>query len=170
MMRFMQTTKRAVRLAIVAAALVLSGPAHAEKSTLATMLTASEIVKITGATTLFNPLIAGVIEQAKLLFLQQDPSLSKDINEIAIKMRNDLAPRMSELSGAVAQIYARHFTEQELKDLLVFYKSPIGMKLLAEQPKIVDASLKFAQDWANKLSDEVIAKLRTELKKKGHSL
>ena len=134
------------------------------------MLTASEIVKITGATSLFNPLIAGVIEQAKLLFIQQDPSLSKDINEIAIKMRNDLAPRMSELSGAVAQIYAKHFTEQELKDLLVFYKSPVGTKLLAEQPKIADASLKFAQDWANKLSDEVIAKMRTELKKKGHSL
>jgi hypothetical protein len=170
MMCFMQTTKRAVRLAIASAALVLSGPAFAEKPTLATMLTASEIVKITGATTLFNPLIAGVIEQAKLLFLQQDPSLSKDINEIAIKMRNDLAPRMSELSSEVAQIYARHFTEQELKDLLVFYKSPVGTKLLAEQPKIADAALKFAQDWANKLSDEVIAKIRTELKKKGHSL
>jgi hypothetical protein len=169
-MCFMQTTKRAVRLAIASAALVLSGPAFAEKPTLATMLTASEIVKITGATTLFNPLIAGVIEQAKLLFLQQDPSLSKDINEIAIKMRNDLAPRMSELSSEVAQIYARHFTEQELKDLLVFYKSPVGTKLLAEQPKIADAALKFAQDWANKLSDEVIAKIRTELKKKGHSL
>lgn len=169
-MRFMQTTHRVARLAIVTAALVLSGPALAQNSSLSVMLTASEIVKITGATSLFNPLIAGVIEQAKLLFIQQDPSLSKDINEIAIKMRNDLAPRMSELSGAVAQIYAKHFTEQELKDLLVFYKSPVGTKLLAEQPKIADASLKFAQDWANKLSDEVIAKMRTELKKKGHSL
>ena len=63
-----------------------------------------------------------------------------------------------------------HFTEQELKDLLAFYKSPVGKKLIAEQPTIVDASLKFAQDWANKLSDEVIAKMRDELKKKGHAL
>jgi hypothetical protein len=28
----------------------------------------------------------------------------------------------------------------------------------------------FAQTWANKLSDEVIAKMRDEMKKKGHQL
>jgi hypothetical protein len=81
-----------------------------------------------------------------------------------------LAPRLSELSGQVAKIYAEHFTEQELKDLLAFYKSPLGKKLLTEQPKVADASLRFAQDWANKLSDEVVEKMRAELKKKGHAL
>ena len=33
-----------------------------------------------------------------------------------------------------------------------------------------DVSLKFAQDWANKLSDQVIADMRDELKKRGHAL
>ena len=60
--------------------------------------------------------------------------------------------------------------KQELKDVLAFYKTPAGKKLLAEQPKIVDSSMKFAQDWANKLSDQVIAKMREELKKRGHAL
>jgi hypothetical protein len=49
----------------------------------------------------------------------------------------------------------------------VFYKSPAGKKLISEQPKVVDASMKFAQDWANKLSDQVIAQMREELKKRG---
>ncbi|HLF22319.1 MAG TPA: DUF2059 domain-containing protein, partial [Burkholderiales bacterium] len=122
------------------------------------------------ATALFNTLIAGVVEQAKLLFLQQNPGLSKDVNEIASKMRNDLAPRLNELRGEVARIYAARFNEQELKDLLAFYKSPVGKKYVEQQPQIADASLRFAQNWANKLSDEVIAKMRVELKKKGHSL
>ena len=30
--------------------------------------------------------------------------------------------------------------------------------------------MSFAQTWANKLSDEVIAKMRAEMKKKGHDL
>ena len=134
------------------------------------MQTASEIVSTTGAMALFNPLIPGVVEQAKGLFLQQDPSLTRDVNEIAAKMRSDLAPRLSEISAEIAKIYTEHFTEQELKELLAFYKSPLGKKLLTEQPKVADASLKFAQDWANKLSDEVVAKMRAELKKKGHAL
>ena len=70
----------------------------------------------------------------------------------------------------MAKLYASHFSEAELKQLLAFYKSPIGVKLIAEQPKVGEESLKFAQDWANKLSDQVIANMRDELKKRGHAL
>jgi hypothetical protein len=171
MMRFMQATNRAIRLAAVAVALAVSSPAaHAQQPSAAAMSTAKEIVTVTGATSLFNPLIAGVVEQAKLLYLQQDPSLSKDLNEIAAKLRSDLAPRFEEVANDVARNYATNFTEQELKDVLAFYKSPAGKKLISEQPKVVDASLKFAQTWANSLSDEVVGKMREELKKKGHAL
>jgi hypothetical protein len=67
-------------------------------------------------------------------------------------------------------LYATSFSEQELKEILAFYKTPSGKKLLTEQPKMVDDSMKFAQDWANKLSDQVVAKMRDELKKRGHAL
>jgi hypothetical protein len=167
-MSIIQAIKRTSRLAAVAVALVAFGPAaHSQQPSAAAMSTAKEVVTVTGATTLFNPLIAGVVEQAKLLFLQQNPGLSKDLNEIAIKIRNDLAPRFDELVNDVARNYAIHFTEQELKDVLAFYKSPAGKKLISEQSKVVEASMKFAQDWANKLSDQVIAQMREELKKRG---
>jgi len=167
-MSIIQAIKRTSQLAAVAVAMVAFGPAaHSQQPSAAALSTAKEIVTVTGATALFNPLIAGVIEQAKLLFLQQNPSLSKDLNEITTKMRNDLAPRFDELVNFVALNYATYFTEQELKDVLAFYKSPAGKKLISEQPKVVDASMKFAQDWANKLSDQVIAQMREELKKRG---
>jgi hypothetical protein len=134
------------------------------------MASAKELITITGTTTLFSPLIAGVVEQAKVLYLQQNPALAKDLNEIATQIRTDLQPRFSELTEEVARLYAANFTEQELKDILAFYKTTAGKKLLAEQPKIVDTSMKFAQDWATKLSDQVIAKMRDELKKRGHAL
>lgn len=171
MMRFMQAAYRAIRLATVAVALVLSSAAaYAQQPSAAAMATAKEIVVVSGATNLFNPLIAGVVEQAKLLFLQQNPGLAKDLNEVATKMRTDLAPRLEELHSEVARLYATRFTEQELKDILAFYKSPAGKKMLTEQPAVVDSSMKFAQDWSNKLSAEVIGKMREELKKKGHAL
>jgi uncharacterized protein len=170
-MRFMQTTHRAIRVATVAVVLALASPAaYAQQPSATAIATAKEIVAITGATTLFNPLIAGVVEQAKLLFLQQNPALSKDLNEISAKLRSDLAPRFAELVDDVAKNYATSFTEQELKDILAFYKTPAGAKLISAQPKVVDASLKFAQTWANTLSEQVIAKMRDELKKKGHAL
>lgn len=170
-MRFMRAAHRAIRFSTVAATLMLAGPvAYAQQPSAAAMATAKEIVSITGSTSLFDPLIAGVIEQAKILFLQQNPALAKDLNEISVKLRAELAPRFGELVNEVAKNYATRFNEQELKDLLAFYKSPVGSKLLSEQPKIVDTSLKFAQTWANNLSEQVIGKMREELKKKGHAL
>jgi uncharacterized protein len=170
-MRVVQFIKSTVRPAGVVIALVaFTVGATAQQPSAAAVQTAKEIVDVTGATALFNPLIAGVVEQAKNLFLQQNPGLGKDLNEIATKMRADLAPRFSELTDEVAKLYTAHFSDAELKQVLAFYKSPIGMKLIAEQPKVGEESLKFAQDWANKLSDQVIANMRDELKKRGHAL
>jgi|SRR5689334_12912621 hypothetical protein len=167
-MNVIRVIKHAASVAGVAVTLTVA--ANAQQPSAASMGAARELITVTGATTLFSPLIAGVVEQAKVLFLQQDPSLGKDLNEISTKIRADLQPRFTELTEEVARLYATNFTEQELKEVLAFYKTPSGKKLLNEQPKIVDSSMKFAQDWANKLSDQVIARMREELKKRGHAL
>jgi len=171
-MSVIQAFKRAARPVTVALALVAISPAaHSQpKPSAAALVAAHELVNVTGATGLFTPLIAGVIEQAKILYLQQNPALAKDLNEIATKLRADLAPRFAEVTNEVALLYATHFTEDELKQILTFYQSPVGKKLLSQQPVVIDASMKFAQDWANKLSDQVVAKMREELKKRGHAL
>ena len=170
-MNVIQAVIRSARPAVVAVALVAISPAaHSQQPSAAALATAKELVTFTGATSLFNPLIAGVIEQAKILFLQQDPTLNKDLTEVAAKLKSDMEPRFSEVTDEVARLYASRFTDHELKDILAFYQSPVGKKLLAQQSQIIDASMKFAQTWANKLSDEVVAKMRAEMQKRGHKL
>ena len=170
-MSIIQAMQRVARPAAMAIALAGFIPAaHAQQPSAASIQVAKQLIAATGATAVFNPLIAGVVEQAKILFLQQNPALAKDLNEVAAKIRADLQPRFSEISDEVAKLYAANFTEQELKDVLAFYQSPSGKKLLTTQPKVIDASMGFAGDWANKLSDEVIAKMRDEMKKRGHPL
>jgi hypothetical protein len=172
MRNVMQAVKHAATPLLLAAALVMFGPsAQAQnKPTAGALKAAHALIDVTGATALFSPLIAGVVEQSKLLYLQQNPGLGKDLNEVAAKLRRDLAPRFSELTDEVARLYAARFSEQELKEILAFYQSPVGKKMLAEQPQVVENSMKFAQDWANKLSLEVTAKMRVELQKKGHPM
>jgi hypothetical protein len=167
---FTRAMGRPCRAAVLAIALLAAPSAFAQTPSAAAVATAHQLVNVTGATALFSPLIAGVVEQAKLLYLQQNPALAKDLNEIAAKMRTDLQPRFVEVQNEVAKLYAQHFTDKELKEILAFYQSPVGKKVLAEQPKVVDGSMRFAQDWANKLSEEVTAKMRDELKKRGHPM
>ena len=170
-MKIMNVIPTIARPALLTMVLAFAPTANAQQQpSAAALATAKQLIAATGSTAVFNPLIAGVVEQSKLLFLQQDPSLAKDLNEIASQMRTDLAPRSVELSNEVATLYASNFTDDELKTILAFYQSPVGKKVLDRQPQVVDSSMKFAQNWANKLSDEVIAKMREELKKRGHNL
>jgi hypothetical protein len=40
------------------------------------------------------------------------------------------------VTNQLVGIYDKHFTEDEIKDLLEFYGSPLGQKVAAEMPKI----------------------------------
>jgi hypothetical protein len=165
----MKKLTRAIGAGAFCLSVAMANPA-AFAADAASIATAKQILVVTGASTVFSPLIAGVVEQARLLYMQQNPALGKDLSEIATKMRADLQPRFSELTDEMAKLYADAFTPQEMKEILAFYQSPTGKKLLDTQPKLVDASMSFAQNWANKLSDEVTAKMREELVKRGHKM
>jgi hypothetical protein len=160
--------------ALCAAALLglVLGPAAAQTKnpSPAALLTAKELIELKGATKMFDPLLAGVIEYHKNFFMQNNPNLSKDLDGIAQKLVVDLAPRRAEMQQQIARIYAEHFTEQELKDALAFYRTPLGKKLIDEEPKVLDQSMKAADDWSRKFADEVVTKFRAEMKARGKNL
>jgi uncharacterized protein len=146
------------------------GGAEAQQPSPTAIATAKELITVKGATALWDPLVPGVIEQAKSVFIQANPTLIKELNEVAVKLRAEYAPRSAEVVNDVAKLYASRFTEQELKDTLAFYKSPLGRKLLVEEPSILDQSMRSAQGWADRLSQEVIGKIRAEMKRRGHEI
>jgi hypothetical protein len=169
---FAQTASGLVRAAVFAVALMACAPAAIgqQQPSAAAVSTARELIAVKGATGLYDTVIPGVVEQAKNLFLRTNPALAKDLNEVAAKLRTDFASRNSEIRDQVVKLYASHFTEQELKDALAFYKSSIGRKLIEHEPKILEKSMSDVQAWATKLSDEVVSKMRAEMKKKGHNI
>jgi hypothetical protein len=144
--------------------------ADAQQPSPSAIAAAKEVVTAKGAAALYSPLVSGVIERTKLILLQTNPMLGKDLNEVAAKLHADYAPRSAEILNEVAKVYASRFTEQELKDTLAFYKSPLGRKLITEEPAILDQSMKTAQTWADNLAQEVIGKMRAEMKKRGHDI
>jgi hypothetical protein len=157
-------------LALGFAFVLTAGAAAAQQPSAAAIATAKEVITAKGADALYSPLVSGVIERTKTVLLQSNPMVGKDLNEVAAKLHAEYASRSTEILTEVAKLYASHFTEQELKDTLTFYKSPLGRKLVAEEPVILDQSMKTAQTWAEALSREVIAKMRGEMKKRGHDI
>jgi hypothetical protein len=150
---------------------LLSGPGLAQKiPTPQQIATARELLTLKKGDVVFNPIIDGVVETVKNVFLPTNPQLSKELNEVALQLRKEYASKRPELLNEVARVYAERFTEAELKGLVVFYKSSLGQKMVKEEPGIIDESLRRAQTWGDALSGTVMTRFREEMKKKGHPI
>ena len=144
--------------------------AWAQQPSANAIASAKEILEIKGAPGLYQNVVPNIVEQAKNLFLQTNPMLSKDLNEVAVQVRKDFIPRQQDIADQIAKAYASRFTEQELKDIVIFYKTPLGRKMIAEEPQLVDQTMATIRNWADKLSQEIIGQFRAEMKKKGHDI
>jgi uncharacterized protein len=159
------------RWALAAAVWCLAAAAaSAQTPTAGAVAAARELLAVKGGTLIFEPVIPGVIETTKNNLLPTNPNLSRDLNEVSLQLRKEYEGKKAELVYEVAIIYAKHFTEQELKDLVTFYKTPLGQKMIKEEPVAVDQSLKRAQDWSMDFADVVMGRFRAEMKKRGHDL
>jgi hypothetical protein len=91
--------------------------------------------------------------------------------ETADLLREKLFPamreRLPEFTDLAARIYAKHFTVADLEQLIAFYESPIGQKLVAEQPAMLAEMSAVAQAWGENLALDVMRKLEPEFQKRG---
>ena len=149
---------------------LLSVPALAQQPAASTIAAARELVELKGAAQMFDPIIVNVVEQTKGALTQTNPQLAKDLNDVSTMLRNEFAPRRNELLTEASKFYAQRFTESELKELVVFYKSPIARKMVAQEPQALDDTFNYVQAWAPRIGEEVMNRFRAEMKKKGHNL
>jgi uncharacterized protein len=163
---------RLARFCIAVALFALNGSlaVQAQQPTPGAIAAAKELLEIKGASRMFEPVINGVVVTVKNNFLQTNPSLVKDLNEVAAQLQTEFAPRRAEVLNDFASLYAQRFSEQELKETVAFYKTPTGKKFVAEEPLVIDQGLQRAQAWSQKLAEEVLSRMRAEMKKRGHDL
>jgi uncharacterized protein len=153
-----------------AAAQAAAPQASANQPSPAAILLAKQILELKHARDIFLPLVRGVVLKTRNTFLQTNFMWEKDLNEISINLEKQYEPRVNDIIDESARIYASHFTEAELKQLLTFYQTPLGQKAIAEEPKALDESMANAGKWADGLSLEVIDSMRAEMKKRGHDI
>lgn len=71
--------------------------------------------------------------------------------------------KAEDIVNLVIPIYDKYYSEQDIEQLIIFYKSPIGQKTIAITPFITKESMIAGQEWGMEIGKKVIEKL----KKKG---
>jgi hypothetical protein len=156
-------------LASVPASAQQPAPAKPPASPVA-IAAAKEILTMKNASAMYAQAVPSVVEQTKTSLLQSNLNYQKDLNEVAVIVAQSLAGREKEIGEGMAKVYADAFTEQELKDLVTFYKSPLGQKLLTAEPEAIQGSIAYMRQWGQTFSQVVAAQFRAEMHKRGKDI
>lgn len=136
----------------------------------AAIAAAKEILAMKNASAMYAQAVPNIVQQTKDQLLQTNLNYQKDLNEVAVIVAQKLAGREKEIGDGMANVYANAFTEQELKDLVTFYKSPLGQKLLVTEPRAIQQSMGFMNQWAQQFAETVNGEFRAEMRKRGKQI
>ena len=173
----MNTVSRILSAAGLVLGLALAGmpasaqtPSGAPPASPAAIAAAKEILAMKNASAMYANAVPNIVQRTKDSLLQSNLNYQKDLNEVAVIVAQSLAGREKEIGDGFAKIYATEFSEQELKDLVTFYKSPLGAKLLAAEPEAIQASINFMRQWGQAFSQTVATQFRAEMHKRGKDI
>ncbi|TPE44897.1 DUF2059 domain-containing protein [Pontibacter mangrovi] len=67
-----------------------------------------------------------------------------------------------DLVNMTVPIYDKHFTHQEIKDMIALYKTPLGQKMLEKMPLILQESMVKGQQYGQEVAMRVIQRMQAE--------
>lgn len=91
--------------------------------------------------------------------IESNPKMNAEQKAAALKDAREEIPRaaasfgatfndpalMEELAAEMIPLYARHYTVPELKQIAAFYRSPVGVKMMATMPQLMNESMAVSQ-------------------------
>src|ERR1700744_6170137 len=98
---------------------------------------AKKILEVTHASAMGDQVMTQMMKVFTNSLTQTNPGRGQDVadilNAVLVPAFHDALPG---LLDEAAKTYARHFTTAELNQLLAFYKTSIGQKMITEMPGI----------------------------------
>jgi hypothetical protein len=136
----------------------------------ACMASARDILTMKHADGAYINAVPNIVEQTKVALVQTNLNERNDIEEVAVLVAKTFAGKEKEIGEGMALIYCNVFSEQDLKDLDAFYQSPLGRKLLTNEPSAIQRSTSYMMAWAQPFAETVNAQFHDEMRKRGKPL
>jgi uncharacterized protein len=136
----------------------------------ACMASARDILTMKHADATYTNAVQNIVQQTKDVLVQTNLNEQNDLEEVAVLVAKTFAGKEKEIGDGMAQIYCNEFSDQDLKDLVAFYQSPLGRKLLTNEPRAIQLSENYMNQWAQTFAETVNAQFHDEMRKRGKPL
>lgn len=124
----------------------------------ASAATVRELIAAANMQHLMQQMIGQMGQQVDLMVQQRLPCLPP--HTVSAVFTTPQATQ--QLIDLMVPIYQRHFTEQDVRALLAFYRTPVGQKMLREQPKIMVEAMAAGQQFGRQAVEQRLGELQKQ--------
>jgi uncharacterized protein len=158
-------------LAAAALAILLAAPAARAEDQISPerLALAKQVMELNGSTAAYsnyNENLDRMVDQLRQSMPGVDDATVADIKKIAVEEFNAYRPT---LIDGIVHVYAKHFSERDLKALVTFYKSDAGKHFAAEIPAVsqecMELSTPFMTRFLQRIREYIAAKIAAEAAK-----
>jgi len=109
-----------------------------------------KLLKVSGSDKLADQMMDAIIPQ----FQQLVPGIP---DAFWVKFREKL--NMDDFINACIPAYDKYYTHDEIKQLIKFYESPLGRRMVEVTPLLTQETIAIGQKWGEKLGQDIVNEL-----------
>lgn len=115
--------------------------------------TLQKLFKISGTEETYQVAIKQMFTIFKQQYSNIDESTWKDLE------KEFGQTSLLELTKMLVPVYSKHLSLEDLKELIIFYESPVGKKYAKSTPLIMKESMEVGQEWGRKIGEKFAKKM-----------
>ena len=141
----------------------LLGTSRAARADDDTMKAARKLAEMNGMVAIMTAQAESLVGFVRAAITQTNPRQGTEIEDV---IEQFVAPTVQKnipaLLDATTQLYAATFTREEIAQMIAFYETPVGQKIVKTQSQLQQSGVAAGIDWGKR----VLAEMGPELKKK----
>ena len=151
--------------------LIVASGSYCEELTQEKINAIKELMSITGSTQLAE-IVGKAVFQKMANSVQEtnpeiDPRALKIIEEELTSLMREETGEKGSFQQVIYPIYNKYLTLDEIREIIRFYKTPAGKKIISVLPNMMQESMQATQPWANSLMPRLQQRVLARFEKEG---
>jgi uncharacterized protein len=130
-----------------------------------------KLVQMTGTLQNATAVLDRLLPQMIDLIRKANPEIPQQVLDLLAKDgKDEFHKALPELVEPIIAIYDANYSADEVRQLLAFYQSPLGRKMIDRTPQITQQSIAVGNVWGTNVGERVAQRIRASAKQKGYDL
>jgi uncharacterized protein len=158
-------------LLLLLVALAAWAPAQADELTKERRADIDQLLRVTGAVAIGKQMATAVTAQLAQNLKKMCPDIPNEVLQVLPQEVGAVfEENLGSLMEAVVPLYTKYFTGVEVKELIGFYSTDLGKRLVGAMPGLMQEGMQVGQRWGQSLAPAIERRVKARLAREGVSI